>query len=85
LGSGAEAVLFVWAFAWNGQQACGFFQYEEVWVFVDPTDIAHIDLAGSRTHGTLLRECPPPRLRRVSSFISLRRAPCAREPVAGWE
>ena len=71
--------MFVGTFAWDGQQACGFFQYEEFWVFVDQKDIAHSDLAGSRTHGALLRECPPA-AGAASSFISLRRAPCAREP-----
>ncbi len=39
-----------------------------------------LHLAGSRTPGALLRECPPGRLRRPSSFISLRRTPGIREP-----
>jgi hypothetical protein len=71
--------LFVGAFSGYCQQSCGFFQYEEVWVFVDRTDIAHNDLAGSRTHDALIRECPPA-AGAASPLISLRRAPCVREP-----
>ena len=70
--------MFVGAFAGDGQQSCGFFQYEDLWVFVDQEDTAHNDLAGLRTHGALLRECPPA-AGAASSLISLRRAPCARK------